>query len=236
MNLEGKWDYVAKRPYRNLRQVIRACNAWQPDNPEEFWSDVNAGLEAVSTYAVVARRINPYSPNTYFVAFASEDDISPSDQLNVVREASLDKAKAICALFNSAIFLAYLFLSKEETTGRYIDIRLYDLHEIPLFPSDNTVPALAKVYDDFAQRTFSSLREQLDEDFDRRYEEFWSKNKGQPSLLNMPKDPIRPSQERLAFDLAVTDALGVPVTETELRDVYGAIVREMIITRGLQRD
>jgi hypothetical protein len=56
------------------------------------------------------------------------------------------------------------------------------------------------------------------------------------SLLDALQQPVDPSPVRLDFDLAVCRALDVPVTREELVEVYGTIVKEMIITRGLQRD
>ncbi len=47
---------------------------------------------------------------------------------------------------------------------------------------------------------------------------------------------VEPSNVRVGFDLDVTLALGVKVSEDELREVYAAIVNEMIATRGLTKD
>jgi len=55
-------------------------------------------------------------------------------------------------------------------------------------------------------------------------------------LLNILNEPVEPSPVHLDFDIAVCKALGVSVTQGELSEVYGTIVKEMIVTRGLRRD
>lgn len=67
---------------------------------------------------------------------------------------------------------AQIFLLKEESTGRYIDIRLYDLREMNLVPPNDSIESLATVFDKYSKINFPSLREQFDESFDRRYKEF----------------------------------------------------------------
>ena len=155
----------------------------------------------------------------------------------MVQEPDLTRAKAVCSALNSALFLAQFFLLKEETTGRYINVRFYDLQDMTLYPNATAVPSLAKVFDEFSQREFPPLRVQLDRNFDSRYKEFWSgRRSAQMSLFNVLRQPVDPSPIRLDFDLAVCKALDVPVTQEQLVEVYGTIVKEMIITRGLQRD
>jgi hypothetical protein len=156
--------------------------------------------------------------------------------LNVIRERDLDTAKAVCALLNSALFLAQFFLLKEETTGRYINIRFYDLHQMPLYPAQKAVRHLAQVFDRFAETEFPALRHQLDEGFDGRYEELWKRQRTGQLPLGFLARRIRPSAVRLEFDQAVCRALGTPVAPRELTRLYTAIVNEMVITRGLQRD
>jgi hypothetical protein len=41
---------------------------------------------------------------------------------------------------------------------------------------------------------------------------------------------------RVEFDIAICNALGIDVAKTELLELYGILVKEMIITRGLTRD
>jgi hypothetical protein len=77
----------------------------------------------------------------------------------------------------------------------------------------------------------------LDQSFEDRYADFWNPQRsGQLTLLSLLRKDVEPARIRLDFDLAICNALGVPVTEEELTQVYSAIVNEMIITRGLQRD
>ena len=146
---------------------------------------------------------------------------------------SLDpvRAKAVCVLMNSALFLANLFLFKEETTGRYIHIRSHDLEQLRLNPKSDVLNGLAEVYDMFAQREFPCLREQLDRRFTRNYEEFKARRRWPEGGVT-----IEPAPLRMEFDRAVLQALGESISDDELMRVYKAIVKEMTVTRGLTRD
>jgi hypothetical protein len=237
MDISSKWDYVARHPYRAMRRVLSACGFRKPKNFawETFWQSLEHELNEVKTNLVVIHRINPYSPNTHLVSFLSDQRISPSNVLNVVKETDYGRAKAVSVLMNSIVFLSQFFLLKEETTGRYINVRFYDLEEMDIYPPPNTIKRLAKVFDDFALVEFPSLREQLDANFDIRYRNYWTeKRKLQASMFS--DTPIQPSQTRIQFDKAVLEAIGLTVEGAELNQVYATIVNEMILTRGLQRD
>jgi len=240
MSVTGRHDYIAHRPYHALRRISAASRFRRPARFEwdGFWREMNSELEEVRTHLVTIHRINPYSPSTSLAAWFSEEPISPSNQLTVIRESDLGRAKAVCCLLNSAVFLAQFFLLKEETTGRYINVRFYDFAEMMLYPDEAAVSRLSDVFEYFADYEFPSLTTQLDEDFEQRYQQFWSlQRRAQPSLFpTLRGRAVRPSQIRTSFDLAVCEALGSQMTERELADVYRVIVEEMIITRGLQSD
>jgi len=235
MEITDKYDYIAYKSYLGLDNIMQACGFNKNKLSDKFWQNVKEELERTKTNLVCIRRINPYSPNTHLVAFYSENEIYPSNQLNVIKEEEKDKAKAVCVLLNSAIFLSYFFLLKEETTGRYIDIRFYDLEEMNLYPTEtSTVKKLVNVYDKFKLQEFPSLREQLDLNFEARYKAFWvEKRKKQLTLGEIEHKPF---PLRLKFDMEICEALGVSIKEDELKRVYDMIVKEMIITRGLKRD
>lgn len=237
-NLTGKLDFIANTPYKELDRVLKASKFKKPVKFEwkKFWGNVDNELQKVKTKIVTLRRINPYSPNTNLISFFSEEPFSPSNVLNVVVEEDVNRAKAFCVLLNSALFLSQFFLLKEETTGRYIDIRFYDFYEMRIFPKKENIKKLAKVFDEFSDKEFPSLREQLDQNFDDRYDAFWlKKKKGQTTFFSFEQS-VKPSEVRLNFDLAVCKALGIPITKDELYNLYKVIVEEMIITRGLSRD
>jgi len=227
--------FITRDNIRGLDNIIQACGFNKNKLSGNFWQDVKEELERTKTNLVCIRRINPYSPNTHLVAFFSENEIYPSNQLNVIKEEEKDKAKAVCALLNSAIFLSYFFLLKEETTGRYIDIRFYDLEEMGLYPTEaSIVEKLVNVYDKFKSQEFPSLREQLDLNFEARYKAFWQEKR--KKQLTLGEIEHNPSPLRLKFDMEICEALGVSIKEDELKRVYDVIVKEMIITRGLKRD
>jgi len=241
MDITARWDYIAHEPYAELNRVCRAVG-FQPRrdfNWDDFWTNLQSDLERTTTHLVGANRINPFSPSTNLAAFLSEDPISPSNQMNVILEPDLQRARAVCVLLNSALFLAQFFLLKEESTGRYIHIRFYDLYEMNLFPTTDVIDPLASVFEERRGVQFPALRNQLDDRFDERYQEFWARERGrdvQERLWRALDQPVQPSRERLNFDLAVCQALGVPMSADELVQLYEVLVKEMIIIRGLSRD
>jgi hypothetical protein len=237
MDISGKFDYIASGQFEELSKVKRACG-FEGKIPQTFWNNLERELNAVETNIVVSRRVNPYSPNTNLFAFASDTPISPSNQVNVVREPNLAVGRAIVTVINSAIFLSQFFLLKEESTGRYIDIRFYDMEEMLLKPSHRAVERLQGVYETFSSELFPSLRNQLDAHFESRYDEFWEvkHQASQQRFWSVLGEEIQPAAIRLNFDKEVCRVLGVRVTEAELIELYRAIVNEMIITRHLSSD
>jgi len=238
MNISGLHDYVAHEPYAQIDRVLAAAGFDRSSlDWDEFWSGVPTSLEATKTRLVVCHRINPFSPALHLVAFYSEEPLYPSNQMNVVLEEDPTRAKALCALLNSAVFLAQFLLLKEESTGRYINIRFYDLEAMRLAPSPRAVPGLAGVFDRFSEREFPPLRYQLDSSFDERYRELQIvERRKQLTLPPILGTQVRPADVRLAFDLAVCRALGVRVTRKDLLGLYSIIVQEMMLTQGLKRD
>jgi hypothetical protein len=237
LDITTNLDYVANSPYKEFDRVLKASKFKKPPkfNWIAFWSNIRRELTEVSANLVVSRRINPYSPSTYLTSFFSKNVFSASDLLNIVMESDVWTAKAFCVLLNSAIFLSQFFLLKEETTGRYIDIRLYDFYQMRIFPKKEKVKELADIFDNFASKKFPCLREQFDRNFDARYEGYWGlREKVQQTLFGEAE--LSPSEIRVKFDMAICKALDVPMTEEELRRLYRVIVDEMIITRGLTKD
>jgi len=236
MDITNNWDYIFHKAYPDLSRVCRAADQNVPDRA--FWHHMCSELELVKTQIVVSRRINPFSPATCLNAFFSASIISPSNQVSVISENDPNKAKAVCASLNSILFFAQFFLLKEESTGRYIDIRFYDLDQMCLYPDEKNVKALVKVFDAYAKSEFPALRYQFDKNFDQRYAEFWEKQEGnnQKKLFAVLDKPIEPADIRVEFDLAVCKAIGLNMIKIDLMELYEIIVREMIITKGLKRD
>jgi type I restriction-modification system DNA methylase subunit len=234
-DISAKFDYIAKKKYPELVRVCRAAGA---KVQTELWSSLPAKLESVQTNLVVCRRINPFSPSQNLIAFFSSEKMAPSDQVNIISEIDPKKAKALCVTLNSIMFLSQFFSSKEESTGRFVDIRVYDLEEMSLIPSADLIKPLNSVFDKFSEKKFPSLRHQFDQNFDQRYEEFWEKQRGnnQGKLFSILDKPIVPADLRVEFDLAVCKAIGLDITKKDLMELYEIIVREMIITKGLKRD
>jgi hypothetical protein len=237
MDITGLHDYIATRKYEQFARVKHAVG-YESAVTEPFWQHLRVELASTETSVVVNRRINPYSPNTHLNAFVSSNPFSPSNQVNVVVEKDVDKARAFCVVLNSWVFWSQFFLLKEESTGRFIDIRFYDLAEMQLKPKAEQVPRLLKVFEEYSKKSFPSLREQMEMNFDQRYDEFWEAQKAtrQGRFWPVLDGEIEPSPIRVEFDVAVSEALGVNITKAELFGLYRSIVEEMMITRSLSSD
>jgi hypothetical protein len=238
MDITNIHDYIAHQPYDQLSRVKRAA-AFAGEVKANQWERIQDELEAVKTNVVVARRLDYGSPNFHLISWVSERPLSPSNQVSVIREPDQRRAEAVCVVLNSALFLAYFFLLKEQSHARYADIRFYDLHEMPLYPIDEMVPALCRIYRKFGQAVFPSLREQLDQNFAVRYREYWEGQNAtgkQAFLFSVLDKPVDPQKERVKFDLAVCEALGIEVDESDLNAVHEVLVKEIIITRRLTKD
>ncbi|NJE46642.1 SAM-dependent DNA methyltransferase [Thermococcus sp. GR7] len=236
MDITGKHDYVAKEPYEHIDEIIRLAS-FETELPRNYWTNVKNELQNIQTNIVITRRINPFSPNQKLIAFYSDYPISPSNQLNVIREKNPEVAKALTVILNSIFFLANFFVSKEETTGRFIDIRFYDLYSMRLYPRDEKqVKKLVEVYEKYKNVSFPALTTQISKKFEERYHQFWAPERKNQSILEFAVVKYEPHPLRLAFDLEVARAIGAKVTEKDLIDAYKAIEEDMIITRGLKRD
>lgn len=241
MDITGQEDYIVNQPYGRLKKVLSATGFVQKEgfNWTNFWEHLKIDLKRVETHISVVHRINPFSPATCIFAFYSDNLLSPSNQMNVIVETNAEVAKAVCVILNSSIFLSQFFLLKEESTGRYINVRFYDLYEMNLYPeSIELVKRLVRVYKKYKNKKFPPLSEQLDKNFVQRYQEFWEKESGeyQPKLWTFLDKPVEPDANRLKFDIDVCQALNVEMKPEDLKALYDVIIKEMIITRHLKRD
>ncbi|OHB54398.1 MAG: hypothetical protein A2173_06590 [Planctomycetes bacterium RBG_13_44_8b] len=234
-DISAKFDYIAKKKYPDLVRVCRAAGAKMQT---ELWDSLPTKLESVQGNLMVCCRINPFSPSQNLIAFFSSEEIAPSDQVNLIKESEPQKAKALCVTINSIVFLSQFFSSKEESTGRFVHIRVYDLEQALLVPLAEYIKPLNSVFEKFSERKFPSLRQQFDQNFDQRYDEFWEKQRdnNQGKLFSVLDKPIEPADVRIEFDLAVCKAIGLNMTKKDLMGLYEIIVREMIIIKGLKRD
>lgn len=234
MDLTWRWDYVAHESHGQLSALAQATRSSLP--PARWWASMRRELAAVSTQVVVSHRINPYSPSTALNAFFSDEPFSPSNQVNVITERNPERARAVTCVLNSIVFWAQFFIGKEESTGRRVNVRFYELADMLLVPDEPATRRLQGVYAEFKDAPFPALAEGLDQDFQSRYRAFQAElRSGALSLDLHPERPV-PHPTRLAFDLAVCRALNVDMTPDALNDVYQAIVSEMMLTKGLTKD
>ena len=243
MNITDKCDYIANRPYAELDRVKRATGFQAGKRRikwDIFWDSVKNEIENKKTRLIVLHRINPFSPATFLTAYFSDHMVSPSNQVNIIDEPNTKTAKAVCVLLNSVLFFVNFFLLKEESTGRYINIRFYDLYQMKLYPDSDSIEPLAGLYEKYKNIEFPSLRNQFDLNYEQRYIEFWDRERSpeaiQEGFWNVLDQPINPATERMQLDLEICNTLGIETSEEELKQVYDAFIKEMIITRHLTRD
>ena len=234
MDVTKAHDLVAKEPYENISRVMELCG-FKEKLPSDYWNRyIRTEFERSTGRLAVIRRINPYSPNQMLTAYYSDISLVLANVFHVVDEEDSKRAKSIAVLLNSVFFLAYFFNVKEETTGRYTELRHYDLYEMKLYPTDKQIRFLANVYEKYKNKEFPSLREQLDIYFNHRYNSFWMRErKGQENRL---PPPVKPHPLRLEFDMDVIKAVGANLKREDLIRAYEAIVWDMIVTRGLRKD
>ncbi|MEM2056989.1 MAG: hypothetical protein QXO76_01855 [Thermoproteota archaeon] len=234
MDITNTYDYVAKEPYEYIDKIIE-LSAFKKILQSDYWNKIKKEFERSKSFAGVVHRINPFSPNQHLIAFCSQKPLVFSDTLHAINEGNENIAKAIVILLNSIFFLASFFQTKEESTGRYINIRQYDLFGTKLYPSPEQVNKLVNVYEKYKEIDFPPLRDQIDKRFNERYKSFWNLEKeGQKTLI--PLDEVKPHELRLKFDMDVIKAVGAKLTEKEVIEAYKAIAEDMIITRGLKKD
>jgi len=237
MDVTSLCDYVAKEPYEDIDKVIE-LSGFKKKLQANYWNIYvkNEFKRSRGCYAII-RRINPYSPNQMLTAYYSSEPLILSDLFHVIKESDEKKGKAVVTLLNSIFFLAYFFNMKEETTGRYTELRQHDLEKMVLYPTQGQIDRLVNVFDKYKDKAFPPLREQLDIHFNDRYKWFWEQKKGKSKkLIQSSLPPVKPHTLRLDFDMAVLTAVGANLTVKDLLQAYEAIVWDMIVTRGLKRD
>lgn len=67
------------------------------------------------------------------IAHYSDKPLVLANTFHIIDERDHKRAKAVVILLNSIFFLAYFFNIKKETTGRYTEVRHYDLYKMKLY-------------------------------------------------------------------------------------------------------
>jgi type I restriction-modification system DNA methylase subunit len=238
MDISGLHDYVAKEPFEDIGSIMGLAGFKNTGEiNENYWKKYIKGeFERATGYAVVVRRMNPYSPEHSLLAFNSSYPIIAANVFHVINEPDENMRKAVVVLLNSIFSLAYIFCGKEETTGRYIDVRHFELYEMSLYPRQDQVENLVKIYEKYKDVKFPPLRTQLDVNYVARYESFWAREeKSQATLLPLSQT-VEPYKDRIEFDLEVARSVGANLTKDDIVRAYEAIVWDMIITRRLRKD
>jgi len=112
MEITNNWDYIVFEHNDEIKRLCMATgfNLNSNFNWSKFWSNLKNEAKYKKTNLVVSHRINPFSPSTSLIAFYSENEIFPSNQVTIINEKNPKFAKAICVILNSIIFLTQFFL------------------------------------------------------------------------------------------------------------------------------
>jgi len=162
------------------------------------------------TYLAISRRVNPYSPNTSFLAIFNSQKFVPSDGAFKLFKVEEEKyAKILCLSFNSIHYLIQFFRNKEETTGQYSTIRSDDLVLIDIINpeklSEQEIQTLLTLFEKIKNVEFPSLMEQLQK-------RFWA---------------------RVELDKTILKVLGLTDREIDewLPKIYDTLIEEMRVMR-----
>lgn len=209
MDVTDNPDYLILAPYEGYEEVKNLSKfKGDPD-----WKKIKENALSTETEMAICRRLNPYSPSQYFIAFYSQKPMYPSNQMELVKYKG-DDAKIMTLFFNSIYFLIQFFIYKEESTGRRVDIRVSDLVCMKGLKldklKDEDKKSLLDIFGTLSKKTFPSLLEQL-----------------------QTRDP-----NRMKIDKVVLMVLGFTEQEAEnaINELYPALVSEMERIKSFARD
>lgn len=170
-DIEKLCDYVIIDRYPKASKIIQLSKLKEKS---VNWKSVQKECNNRLTVLTIARRINWYSPHVSHLAFYSGTPYAPSNQMEVVQVKDETSAKILALSFNSILSLLQLFMHKEESTGRRLDIRIEDLIQTyVLDPSklgNEERSKLLTLFDDLKDEEFPGYRQQLKARFPKRVE------------------------------------------------------------------
>lgn len=210
-NITNLLDYVVINPYPKASKIIELSKLKEKSID---WDNVKTSLEKTRTYISVASRINWYSPNVSLLAFYSDIPYSPSNIVEVIKINDPIHCKIHVLNMNSTIFLLQLFMHKEETTGRYLHLRVEDLIQCyllnPLKLTNNEKDSLLTLFEELKDVDLPSIRQQLKE-----------------------KHPAR-----IKLDTCIMKIIGFTVKEIGqiLPKLYDMLYEEMMQIKRLRKD
>lgn len=204
-------DYVIVNRYPKARRVIGLSKLRKK---KVNWEKIRKECKNRLTHLTIAHRINWYSPNVSHLAFYSQIPYAPSNVLEVVKVEDKNNAKILALSMNSILSLLQLFMHKEESTGRRLNIRIEDL--IQTYVLDTTKlkkqekTRLLTLFEELKNVQFPGYRQQLKE-------RFWG---------------------RVKLDTVILEILGFSHKEIQkiLPQIYDMLHYEMMKIRKLAKD
>ncbi|MBO3757671.1 MAG: hypothetical protein JTT14_00985, partial [Candidatus Brockarchaeota archaeon] len=178
-DISNLYDYVLINQYPKASKIIRLSKLKEKSVD---WEKIRKECKGRLTRLSIAHRINWYSPNVAHLAFYSDIPYAPSNVLEVVKVEDETDAKIISLSLNSTLLLLQLFMHKEESTGRWLNIRIEDL--VPTYVLDTNKlnmqekESLLTLFNELRNVEFPGYRQQLKE-------RFWGRVKLDTTLLKI---------------------------------------------------
>lgn len=205
------YDYIVVGQYPKAHRVMELSKL---EKKSMNWEKIKKECENRLTHLGISRRINWYSPNVSHLAYYSERLFAPSDLVKIIKIRGDEEARIIALSLNSVVSLLQLFMHKEESTGRWLDIRTSDLLKVDVLNttqlSQKEKTTLLTLFEELKSIEFPSYRQQLSE-------RFWA---------------------RVKLDTTILGILGFSSQEAQemLPKIYDIIYYEMMKIRRLTKD
>ena len=210
-DISNLYDYIIIGQYPKANRVMELSKL---EKKSMDWERIKKECENRLTHLAISRRINWYSPNVSHLAYYSERLFAPSDLVKIIKTKNDDEARIVSLSLNSVLSLLQLFMHKEESTGRWLDIRISDLLQVDVLNTAQLTQkektTLLVLFDELKSVEFPSYRQQLGE-------RFWA---------------------RVKLDKTILGILGFSSQEAEemLPKIYDIIYYEMMKIRRLTKD
>lgn len=168
-NLENKLDYIILNEFKDYKLVLSLSKF---KNKHDFtYKIIQNRCENKKTHMVVARRFSLQSCNTSFFAFYSDKEFIASDTFKNIN-LEVTSAKINTIYLNSVIGIMNLILIKEQTTGKFTDIRESDLLLLNIIDTSkingDMKNKLLKLYEEYSKYKFPSIIEQFNNNYSKR--------------------------------------------------------------------
>lgn len=170
-SIDENKDYFIKDEPDKIKSILMFTKI--KDKQNFNWQLISGKITSKETHLAVARRFNPYSPNTHFFAFYSSDQFITPHTFKIIKTNKNESSFQVLFL-NSVITLTDIMSLKEQTTGQFTDIMETDLSLFKCFNfnelSNRDIKILERLFNKLKTVKFPSILEQIKNRFPGRIE------------------------------------------------------------------